>query len=476
MAVDSLHPEIEAARKDWEIMRDVVAGQRRIHKRGATYLPILEEQTDKEYQAYKSRAVFYNATGRTIAAMVGLLTRKNPVATFPASLADITANLDGRGGTLDDVAVEIAEEVCAVGYVGALVDFPQTVDNRVVTIAEARAENRRPFVTVYTAEQILDFDQATVGAQTVLSQVRLYETIDAPDPDDEFGRVAVERIRVLALVGGVYVVRIFIKDENGKYIEDGEPVVPLMSGRPLAYIPFVFVGAHDQKPRPDKPPLLDLANLNLSHYRTTADLEHGAHFTALPTPVISGVSDDGENQSYRIGSSAAWVFADKDVKAEFLEFRGQGLSALRDLAKDKEERMAAIGARAIAPEKRAAEAAETLTIRSASENAVLSAISRSVSVAVERLLLIVRDWAGGASGEVAYALNRDFTSTVMSAQDLTALLQAWQSGAISKETLFENLKAGEIIQGDRTFEEEEDRIEDEGLPAGDFPPEPVAAE
>ena len=39
------------------------------------------------------------------------------------------------------------------------------------------------------------------------------------------------------------------------------------------------------------------------------------------------------------------------------------------------------------------------------------------------------------------------------------LWMTWQSGAISDETLFDNLKAGEIIAGDRTFEDEVERIQ-----------------
>jgi hypothetical protein len=39
-------------------------------------------------------------------------------------------------------------------------------------------------------------------------------------------------------------------------------------------------------------------------------------------------------------------------------------------------------------------------------------------------------------------------------------VSAWQNGAISQNTLFENLKAGEIVADTETFEDEQARIDD----------------
>ena len=50
----------------------------------------------------------------------------------------------------------------------------------------------------------------------------------------------------------------------------------------------------------------------------------------------------------------------------------------------------------------------------------------------------------------------------MDAQALTALVKAWQSGAMSHQTLYENLQRGEIAPVDRSFEDEKDLIEEEG--------------
>jgi len=45
---------------------------------------------------------------------------------------------------------------------------------------------------------------------------------------------------------------------------------------------------------------------------------------------------------------------------------------------------------------------------------------------------------------------------------LTALVSAWQQGAISRETLMDNLRAGEILPATRTDEREVELIGAEG--------------
>ena len=89
-------------------------------------------------------------------------------------------------------------------------------------------------------------------------------------------------------------------------IEDDLEDVPLKHGDPLTFIPFQFIGPTSVTPAIEKSPILDIVDVNLSHYRTSADFEHGAHLTALPTPWVSGVNPELV-ESFPIGSDTAWV-------------------------------------------------------------------------------------------------------------------------------------------------------------------------
>jgi hypothetical protein len=273
---------------------------------------------------------------------------------------------------------------------------------------------------------------------------------------DEFESQSVTRYRVLDLSDIGYRQRVFEEDKHGNIQQVGDDIYPLANGKTMSFIPFEFIGVRDNSPCVDKPPLLDLVDVNLSHYCTSADLEHGRHFTGLPTPVVCGVQLES-GQSLSIGSAKAWVFPDPQASATFLEFTGQGLGELREAMREKESMMATLGARMLAPEAKGIESAQTASIHRAGENSVLASISQSISISLTHVLEWLRDWSN-ITGDVIVELNRDFVPPTMTAQDLTALVTAWQSGAISHNALFEQLKQNDIIAADKTFEDEQELI------------------
>jgi Asp-tRNA(Asn)/Glu-tRNA(Gln) amidotransferase A subunit family amidase len=58
------------------------------------------------------------------------------------------------------------------------------------------------------------------------------------------------------------------------------------------------------------------------------------------------------------------------------------------------------------------------------------------------------------SGEVLIQLNTDFSTKGMDSQELQAVVAAWQSGAISRDTMFELFRKGEILPDGRTNQDE----------------------
>jgi hypothetical protein len=132
----------------------------------------------------------------------------------------------------------------------------------------------------------------------------------------------------------------------------------------------------------------------------------------------------------------------------------------------KEQQMAALGARMLAPEKKAAETAETAGIRRGGENSVLSSLAGSVSMSVEKALRFMAEWGGLDPEKVTFSLNRDFLPMPMDSAMLRELVAAWQSGMLSLETAFGIIQAGEIVPEDLTFEDEQERKESEPPPLG----------
>lgn len=450
------HEEYKERAPQWKKCRDCVEGEDAVHHGGESYLPKLTGQSADEYKAYVSRTPFYNAVGRTIDGLTGMIFRKSPQVTVPAALNDYLADMTLTNCDFDEYAEELSREVLSVYRVGVLVEYP-VITEQPKSMAQASAQNLRPYCTTYKAESIVNWRVSRIN--NVMQPVMVSLKEEVVEYKDDFESDEVCQYRVLLLVNGSYIQRIYRENDKGEWEQVGNDIQPLMNGSPLTYIPFVFFGANNNNHELDVPPLYDLVSLNLSHYRTSADLEHGAHFTGLPTAVISGYQvDTTKNEKFSIGSATAWVFTAPEAKATYLEFTGQGLDSLVSLKKEKESAMAALGARMLAPEKQGVEATNTVRMRHSGEGAVLSSIVNNVSAGLKRVLEIMAQWSNG-DGDIEVAMNKDFIEGSLTAQEILAYVQAWQSGALPKEELFTVLKAGEAIRAETTFEEYDSALE-----------------
>lgn len=446
--VNTTHRQYDKFKPIWQKCDDAADGQDAIHNAGEKYLPRLTDQTSAEYSAYKSRACFFNATGRTIQGLEGMLFRKPPVITAPDALVTLFNDVTLSGQTLTDFAKNTAHEILEVGRIGVLVDYPQT-NTQGMTQAEVLSLNLRPYLKTYDAESIINWKTGLINNQYVLTMVVLVECGQVEK--NEFQVEEKTIYRVLDLFNGAYRQRVFEINEKNEDVLISE-VFPLMNNALIKEIPFYFINATNTDAEVEEPPLLDLVNVNLAHYRVTADYEHGCHFTGLPTPVITGYQA-GDDKLY-IGSTAAWTFPDTDAKAFFLEFTGQGLATLEKNLDRKEQQMAVLGARMLQGDKRAVEAAETAAIHRAGENSALSALANTISSGLTKVLQFFARWAGFDDTDVSIQINRDFNAAPMTAQDLVALVGAWQQGAISQDTLIYNLNAGELYPDNQNFDVE----------------------
>lgn len=480
LPVEERHKAYDAHYVQWKRCRDVALGMDSVHAAGVEYLPKLADQTDPEYKAYKMRAGFFNASWRTIVGLQGMLFRQPPKIVVPSAVEPLLEDIDLKGTPFVLQLIEVAEEALKIGRVGLLVDFPivSKEDETRMTQADAGPLNLRPTIGVYKAESIINWQSRVIDNRTVLSQVRLEENVAIRE--SEFKTVEEKRWRVLDLdATNTYRVRIFRKNDRGEQEQVGTDVWPEMGGKNLDYIPFYFIGVDDNTWECDAPPLIDLVDLNLGHYRVSADYEHGCHFTGLPTPYIAGHRAKENEQGvviekFNIGSTTAWVFGDPLTKVGFLEFSGQGLEALRLNLEDKKKDMAVLGARMLEALQKQVEAADTAAIHRGGENSMLSSVAQSISIGVRRAMLTFCRWAGADVPEddskaVEFELNRDFFPVPMDSNELNALVNSWQKGAISYESLFDNLQRREVVPKDVTAEEEQDKIEAEGPKLGSMP-------
>lgn len=475
MPVDSKHLSYATSMAWWMRCRDANAGSDAIKAKRIEYLPRLSGQTDTEYDGYLKRALFYPATDRTVMGLTGMVTRREPTIISPDAIEPHLDDITLTGVTLPEFSQRMLTELLIVGRGGVLVDLPSKA-----------TENARPYWVSWTTEQIINWrtGRGPNGEQR-LTLLVLHEKVAADAQVDPFTETLIDQYRMLALVNNTYVVTLWRKAADNNTWISQPPVVPTRRGKPLDFIPFVFAGTRSIEPTIDKPPLLDLVDVNLSHYLSSADLEHGRHYTALPTPWITGFTDPtGTGAAMTIGSANAWTFTSPEAKVGMLEFTGAGLKELVTALDSKERMMAMLGARMLEQQPRVQETASAVILRQSGEQAVLATIAATLSSALSKALTWHTWWSGfeleKLDDQPLVTLNSDFVDATMNAQEVTALMGLWQAGAISYDTFYYNLQRGEWARPSITVEQEKEAIAagEESLDAallGDGQPPPKSA-
>jgi len=417
----------------WQLVRDCVEGESCVKARAETYLPRLSaRQKDAAYLAYKQRARFFNATERTLSGWLGSIFRKDPSIHVPPQAEELLLDVDLCGATIEEFAASAVEEVLITNRAGVLVEH-QT------------SPNGRPYLLLFTAEEIVDWGETLRDGVRVLSLVVLqYVTndVDASGASCEL----VER-RTLRLVDGFYEQTIE-RSVAGEFTIHGI-AAPIAQSKRLNFIPFVFLSSKGTKSTIHKSPLLDIARTNLHHYTSSADWRQGLHMVALPTPYGLNLSKGdgplelgpGVFQEFDGGSGAA---------VGFLEISGSGLNLVRQDLEDLKGEMAALGAAYVTPPKREAETAEALTLKHAEQNSPLAKIARSVEKGLTRALEYLCQWYGVDTEEVEVRLNKDFDRTRLSPSDLKVLSEALQGGAITAEVYAYQLEQAEVLPPEMT--------------------------
>jgi hypothetical protein len=380
----------------------------------------------------------------------------------------------------------------------------------------ATEEPYRPYWVSYRAEDIISWKTERRGTDpNVLVRVVLREFVEEQDQKDEFVTRQIEQYRELSLESDAYAQKIWRRKKDVEagpggapdWMPSGPSMIgptsapisvgvssianvspapfvgggdewqvfktenPVKHGKPLPAIPFVFLSPTSTAVKVAKPPLLDLADVNISHYRTMADLEHGRHFTALPTPWVSGARATDPNEPLAIGSGVAWDL-EKGGTAGMLEFTGAGLGALVTAEIEKRKMMAVLGARLLETEAAVAETATAILLRHSSEGATLRTLTETLAEGLTRVAQWHIWWVSAGTTpddvEASITLNKEFFAIKMTSQEVQAQLQLLQAEAISYETFYYNITTGGWTRPGVTAEEEKEQIMIEGG-GGDAP-------
>nr|BDD47032.1 hypothetical protein 3 [bacterium] len=445
----------------WKRCRDANSGGVEIKANGETYLPKLNLlQSTSDYNDYKDRAYWYGATGKTVAAFLGMIFRKPPVVTAENEIVEEIIDVvtqDGR--SYEELLRQVVEEIIIVNRVGVLEDYPQMTDEKGIPIQmsqlDAEKIGLRSYTTIYQAEDIINWKLEVVGNELVPTFFVLHETEDEENPENPIYPELVHFYRILYLQEteeGVVYRQVLLKEhENEYYVE--QVYTPMKNGKFLTRIPFWVLNEDGiEYESVEVPVIYDLVEINLAHYRNSADYEREIHKISIKTAIFPGWNKQ-EHGEPEIGGALA---TPPDQKPFILESAQS--SPLKDEMTKKEERMATIGAQLLAQKGRYVQAAKTAEIQSRGESSVVASIARSVGLAFSEIFVFKVEWSGLKDPEVSIALNTDFEEGRYEAGDLKALFELLQGNAISFDVFFNALNKLEMYPSGWSKEQEIEAI------------------
>ncbi|HEX8591740.1 MAG TPA: DUF4055 domain-containing protein [Pseudomonas sp.] len=445
-------PEYKAARYRWRLVRDVCKGSEAIKASGDHYLPRpnaadTTQDNRERYEAYKKRAVFYNATGRTKHSLVGAVFRTWPTLTVPGALDYVSKDVDGQGVSIYQQSQSVVGHLLEVGRHGLLVDYA-AVEAGTVSKADEQAGRARASISSYPAEAIINWKTRQVGGQRLLSLVVLRETVDV-DTDDGFGSEQVVQFRVLRLdQGGVYTQEVWEEGSSATNMRVA-PFAPLDgSGQSWRSIPFQFLGSENNDTSIDDSPLYDMAEVNIGHYRNSADYEEAAYLVGQPQPWMSGLDehwrDHLEKTGIYLGARAPWLLP---VNGACGLMQAQPNTVAKEAMDTKETQMIALGARLI-ERGSAVKTATQADNDSAAEHSVLSLVVSNVSEGYCQCLVWMAAFTN-ATGEPIYKLNQDFTQVSLDANIVAQLFNAVRGGLLPESEFWRYLRDRGVINPEK---------------------------
>lgn len=449
MPVSTPNKLYQASLPAWQLVRDCVAGSEAVKAKTTTYLPKPnpnDNSTDNNsrYSSYVMRASFVNFTGHTKDGFSGMIARKETEKELSPSINYLLDNADGAGRSLDELIHRTISELMEVARQGLLTDYPQSAGGTVAQTAGLKATIKQ-----YAAETVINWREEVINGETVLTMVVLAETVEKTKPDDIFVTEAVIQYRVLSLENGVYLQRLFDKDG----LQIGKKSAPRKNdGSVWSEIPFVFAGAIDNNPTPDKSPLYDLAEINIAHYRNSADFEESSFIVGQPTPTLMGLTqswvDDVLKGGVQLGSRTV-LLGPEGASAGLLQANENQMPSKGMEA--KEIQMVKIGAKVIT-DSSGVETAEAAKIRFAGQNSKLGLIVQNTELAYEKCLAWADEFMGG-NAESLIEINREFYDKTVDPQLLTAQIMLMDRNVITKTDVRDGMRKAGLINAMRTDED-----------------------
>lgn len=441
--------KIEAIATCWPMITALLGGTAAMRQASKTYLPQWPNEEDGFYKNRRDTATLFPAFSRTIEVLSGKpfsrpITKGDDI---PKSILEMFDDIDLQGTNLHSFLANVCEEALGFGIAGILVDHPKS--EGIKTLAEEKALGLRPYFVKIDADSLLDFKSKRVNGYEVITQLRFVEMV-SEETGNEFQDAVVEQVRVLD-IGKWRTYRKKLNDTKGieEWILHEEGLTSLNK------IPFVPIYGEKIGFMQSRPPMAELAYLNVEHWQNKSDQQTILHVARVPVLFGRrlGLADD---ESITIGAACAVLSEQEDADLKYVEHTGKAIEAGRTDLQDLKDMMLQIGAELLVVKPGRITVAQTMA-EDESGTCALQRIVGDLNDAANQALQLLADWIKEPQGG-HISIFRDFGAATLAEASADILMEMNVAGTLSNETLFTEIQRRGMISPEVKWSDEQAKI------------------
>lgn len=417
----------------WRLVDALAQGTLGMQRAGKRFLPIEPLESEEAYQSRLQRSVCPPYFSRLESMLAGMLTRK-PVRldNVPDPVTEHLFDVDMQGNDLNVYLQQLARTMLRYGHTGVLIDYARGDEGDETPVVIGAGS--RPYWCEYHPRDILGWRTDVVNGVQQLVQLRLRETVTVPY--GLYGEEVVNQVRVLTPGGYQLFRQQSSKSRDWELIAEGKTT--------LDVIPFAAAYSNRMGLLESRPPLEEVAWLNLQAYRCESDQANLLHVAAVPRYNLFGVP--AELDELEAGPNSAMALP-VDSRAEFAEPAGTSYEARFKQLERIEKQINELGLAAVMGQKMVAETAMAKSMDRSQGDAALMSVAIGLQDLIDNCLKFHAAYLNLPEAGSS-AVNRDFVSQRLDASEVAQLIQLRLNNEITQETLLVRLSEGEWLGSD----------------------------
>ena len=456
-------PDIATMVPYWNEVTAILNGKEAVQQAGTEYLPKFTDEDENDYKFRLKVAKFTNVYRDVVEGLASkpfqdevALVQGDSGKEIPQFAKEFIENVDGFGNNLTAFAALTFFNGINYAIDWIFVDYPSVDNPEILTIAEAKKLNLRPYWRHVLGKNVCEVRTAMRGAEEIITYFRYIEPAFGDEP---------LHVREFELVDGSVKWKLYekvIKDTSGEpdyiVVKEGElsidviPMVPFMTGR------------RDGGSFKFYPPMQDTADLQITLYQNESALEYIKILACYPMLATEGVkatkSANGKPEKIGVGPGrvlygipmsngvgGSWKYVEPNANS--LEFLKKDIDKTKtDLRELGRQPLTAMSSQLTTV---------TTSIAAGKAKSAVTAWAYALKDALENALKLTCKWQK-LNYEPEVNVYTGFDNVLDDGSDLQELGSARQRNDISRETYWEELKRRKVLSPEFNAERERKRL------------------